>query len=38
MTSHCRITERTDRHEHQISVLNDRLLAVEADVHKLLTN
>jgi len=32
-----KITKRTDRHEHQISVLNERLLTVEADVHKLLT-
>lgn len=31
-----KITERTDRHEHQISLLNDRLFVVEADVHKLL--
>ncbi|WP_213585203.1 hypothetical protein [Paenibacillus sp. J2TS4] len=32
-----KITTRTDRHEHQINVLNDRLLVVEADVRKLLT-
>lgn len=30
-----KITERTDRHEHQINLLNNRLLAVEADVRKL---
>lgn len=31
-----KITARTDRHEHQINILNDRLLTVEADVRKLL--
>jgi len=31
-----KITERTDRHEYQINLLNDRLFVVEADVQKLL--
>jgi archaellum component FlaC len=33
-----KLTMRLDRHEHQISVINDRLLAVEADVRKLQTS
>ncbi len=32
-----KITERTDRHEHQINLLNHRLLIVEAEVKKLQT-
>lgn len=33
-----KLTMRLDRHEHQISVINDRLLAVEADLRKLQTS
>jgi chaperonin cofactor prefoldin len=33
-----KLTIRLDRHEHQISVINDRLLAVEADLRKLQTS